>query len=622
MKFILFIFLSLASLVSAKSVAYIYGDVAADGTVPSGSAAPYDQMLLNDSGSTGIQMFRDLVLSQPGYAISDYYDVNTTLDANFLNQFDVIIFGLHQKIWSVTEKLALDTWLKSGGGMLIYSDSASGGLHSTVGIRNTVGQMATNNIISDYGMEVTVDQGGGTRSYISNVGSSNPIVWDQPELEGEGVSPVAVDLNSGAQVLIPLSSTNRVGGGNDLNIDDRNITIANPEYACLALRVVGDGNVIALFDRQPMWNNGPGSDIERKDNSEILRRTVRFLARDYGNSPEWLQFHLAPNTKPLELSWRQWKGGVGVIGSTYTVKNTRFKLEHSSSLLEGSWGTDGGLMALVGPPIDNNDETETVTIRLSDPQPDTSKLFARLARVPTATNSEVILVNAGQDRYIGENGRVSLESSISGGAGPLTITWSAVSGPGDVTFTNTSATFSQAGDYEIEVSATDGESTETDRMNVRVVANSAIVRAINCGNVNSGFTGLNGFTYEKDTLFAGGRIDAFPGNAVLGTEDDGLYNYARSQFTTYTIPVPSNGNYTVYFQFSETFFTSANQRVFDVSVEGALALNDLDLAAVAPGRWVAYNQAFTTFVDDGNIVISSTASVNNSLLNAIVVVQE
>jgi len=33
-----------------------------------------------------------------------------------------------------------------------------------------------------------------------------------------------------------------------------------------------------MFDRQPMWNNGPGSDIDEQDNREILLVVMNFLA--------------------------------------------------------------------------------------------------------------------------------------------------------------------------------------------------------------------------------------------------------------------------------------------------------------------------------------------------------
>ena len=46
----------------------------------------------------------------------------------------------------------------------------------------------------------------------------------------------------------------------------------------MVLKPLGEGHIIVMFDRQPMWNDGPGSSIQRRDNSEILREVVNFLA--------------------------------------------------------------------------------------------------------------------------------------------------------------------------------------------------------------------------------------------------------------------------------------------------------------------------------------------------------
>ncbi len=253
----------------AKGIAYIYGDIAADGTLPSGAAPPYDQMLLTDSGNTGLSEFKTLVENE-GYSIEQSYDQDTTLDAAYLDQFSVIIFGLHQKIWSAAEKAALDTWLRAGGGMLIYSDSAAGGRFNLVGAQNTTGQTVVNNLISQYGMEVTVDQANGIKTATAGPSATHPIVLGNVVLEGEGVSPVAVSPGGTAVRLIPYE-------GEPIP-HQQNLTIQNPQFAALALQRVGSGNVIAMFDRQPMWNNGPGSDIDEEDNREILRRIVNFLA--------------------------------------------------------------------------------------------------------------------------------------------------------------------------------------------------------------------------------------------------------------------------------------------------------------------------------------------------------
>ncbi|WP_168442447.1 malectin domain-containing carbohydrate-binding protein [Pontiella desulfatans] len=511
--------LTAAQTLSAKSVAYLHGDVAEDGTIPSGAAAAYDQMLLTDAGNTGCSQFKAMVEAE-GYSISQHYDQTTLLDAAFLAPLDVVVFGLHQKVWTAPEKAALDDWIRAGGGILMYSDSAAGGKYNVVGIKNPTGQTAVNNILSAYGMEVAVDQGGGVRSYTSSPHSPNPIVWDQPVFEGEGVSPVAIDPSGNAQALVPLDEAHKVSGS-ALSIDTRGIAISNPEWAVIAHCTVGRGNIVAIFDRQPMWNNGPGSDINEEDNKEVLRRIVRFLARDYGNSSEWL----ALTCDGLELTHRRWS----------TERNSLITVQHSTNLVTDVWETHSNWVESVSVAPESA-ETELATVRLL-PDATNPTRYARIAILP-ATNAPP-------------------------------------------------------------------------------PASTAV--AINCGG--SAFTGSDGTAYLADSFYTGGHTDAFPGNAVANTDDDLLYNYARSGHSAYNIPV-DNGTYTVHLKFAETYFSQANKRIFDVFIEGSLVLENLDLFATAPGQWVAYDRTFTATVSDGTLNIGFTASTNNALLNAIVVLRE
>ncbi|MDZ8119571.1 malectin [Pontiella agarivorans] len=527
------LFAFICSATASENIAYIHGDIAKDGTTPSGGAAPYDQMLLTDAGNTGCSQFKALVEAQ-GYTISQHYDAETDLDADFLEPFDVIIFGLHQKIWSADEKAALDTWIRDGGGILMYSDSAAGGKYNVVGITNPTGQNAVNNILSHYGMEVTVDQGGGVRAYFPDAGSSNPIIWDQPVFEGEGVSPIAVDPASDAQILIPLSDSNKQSGGN-INPGTGGISIANPQWAVIALNQIGNGNVIAIFDRQPLWNNGPGSDINKADNKEVLRRIVRYLARDYGNSSDWINLI---STNSLELTYRQWNNGTGIPGFDYHAKNTRITIEHTTALSNETWSVQSNWVEHLSSTPESS-ETERTSVRIL-PDPENLNRFARVVIKP-ATNS------------------------------PPAAT------------------------------------------------NSAAI-AINCGS-SSPFTGTDGTQYQADVYFAGGHTDNAPGTAVANTDNDALYNEARSNFTAYNIPL-ANGSYTVTLKFAETWATTPNQRVFDIAIEGNPVINNLDLFAAAPGKWVAYDLEFPVTVNDGQLNLTASASINNVLLNAIMIVPD
>ena len=294
--FLAFCLLGVSVTSKAGNIAYIHGDVSECGTTPSSAEqdnscedTPFDQMLIDDSGSRGLSEFADLVTGQ-GHTINQFYDMDTTLDAQFFEGLDVVVFSLHQKIWSVSERAALGAWLNDGGGMFIYSDSASGGLFSRVGGDNPVGQNATNNLLQDFDLEVTVDQANGIRAVQAKANTSITAI-NNLVLEGEGVSPVAVKPDdTTTEILVPFDcsncSTPRLQG------------VSLPRiFAALVLRPVGQGHVGAMFDRQPMWNDGPGSDINEEDNRIILSELINFLAeRESPPTPPVTPPNTPPNT--------------------------------------------------------------------------------------------------------------------------------------------------------------------------------------------------------------------------------------------------------------------------------------------------------------------------------------
>ncbi|RBP49108.1 DUF4350 domain-containing protein [Arenicella xantha] len=256
--------------VPAAQVVYIHGGVSDEGIVlDEGQGEAYDPMLLSDSGPKGLSEFK-ATIEAAGHSISSVRDKDTQLSASLLSDIDVLVFGLHQKIWSSSEKAVLDTWLRDGGGMLIYSDSAAGGNYREVGAQNPRGQTVTNNLISAYGMQVTVDQADGVK--LSNVAATSSIQSIANKvLEGEGVSPVAIaDGDSLVEILVPYTGTVSKRQG---------LTISDPVFAALVLRPIGAGHIVVMFDRQPMWNGGPGSDIDRQDNRLILNEVIGFLAQ-------------------------------------------------------------------------------------------------------------------------------------------------------------------------------------------------------------------------------------------------------------------------------------------------------------------------------------------------------
>lgn len=140
------------------------------------------------------------------------------------------------------------------------------------------------------------------------------------------------------------------------------------------------------------------------------------------------------------------------------------------------------------------------------------------------------------------------------------------------------------------------------------------------------FTDSNGDFFEADRPFAagsfgfvGGGSQAFPGE-VAGTTDDVLYQglHGGTSFS-YVFDGIASGDYNVTLYFMEPFWTSAGQRVMDVTAEGALALDNFDIVAASGGSFVAHQETFLVTVTDGTLDVDFSAVVNIPVVSAIAV---
>jgi len=136
----------------------------------------------------------------------------------------------------------------------------------------------------------------------------------------------------------------------------------------------------------------------------------------------------------------------------------------------------------------------------------------------------------------------------------------------------------------------------------------------------------SGLTWAADRLYAAGGygyVSWAAGTAtssagpVTNTNDPTLYLTERYGPTVgYDFTVP-NGPATVTFYWAETYFSTAGQRVFSVSINGAPVETNLDLYTAAGGKNVAYVASFPVTVTTGLISILMTASANNATIQAI-----
>ncbi len=134
----------------------------------------------------------------------------------------------------------------------------------------------------------------------------------------------------------------------------------------------------------------------------------------------------------------------------------------------------------------------------------------------------------------------------------------------------------------------------------------------------NGYVGIDGKVWDSDSgLYAGSTGTFSTGNSIQNVTDSELYQYTRyGQNFQYSIPMTS-GNYFAFLKFAEVYFSSANERIFNVSLNGNTVLSSLDLFAAAGGRDKAVDYVFPVAVGNGILKMDLVASKNNASINAI-----
>ncbi|WP_201864484.1 malectin domain-containing carbohydrate-binding protein [Microvirga soli] len=142
--------------------------------------------------------------------------------------------------------------------------------------------------------------------------------------------------------------------------------------------------------------------------------------------------------------------------------------------------------------------------------------------------------------------------------------------------------------------------------------------ALNAGG--AAFSAGNGTPYLADQYFSGGNTFATTA-AIANTTDDALYQNERYGGSFgYAIPL-ANGSYSVTLQFAENYFDASGKRVFDVTAEGSLVIDNLDIwSAAGNQKNAAYNVTVPVSVQDGVLNLQFASSINNAKIDAIRVV--
>ncbi|XP_018333720.1 malectin [Agrilus planipennis] len=139
-----------------------------------------------------------------------------------------------------------------------------------------------------------------------------------------------------------------------------------------------------------------------------------------------------------------------------------------------------------------------------------------------------------------------------------------------------------------------------------------VIYAVNCGG--EAHTDVNGIRYERDPLHGRVGIASDYGKRLfigrIPPQDQILYQTERYHTNTfgYDIPIPDDGDYVIVLKFCEVYFTSPDQKVFDVVLNGDhTVVADLDIFDKV-GRGVAHDEYIPFTVSKGRLFVNGEES--------------
>ncbi|MBN1349598.1 FG-GAP repeat protein [candidate division KSB1 bacterium] len=177
------------------------------------------------------------------------------------------------------------------------------------------------------------------------------------------------------------------------------------------------------------------------------------------------------------------------------------------------------------------------------------------------------------------------------------------------------------GDYAATLSIVSNAGTRELNVSLSAANGSAYSKRVNCGSHEDYIDSL-GFLWEKEVSFAentwgyvGGQTYTIS-ESVTNTIAPSIYQTERwGSPLSYRFEVP-NGYYSIVLHFAEIYHRTPFARVFDVSIENELVLDDYDIFAEA-GRMNAFSKTFAIHVIDGRLDIDMSASVDAATIAGI-----
>ena len=207
-----------------------------------------------------------------GFQTATFADLNAnngSVQSRSLSDFDVVVFGSNNAVYSDAQIDAVDDYIRGGGGAVFISDANFGSEFADA-------QLSDQQFLDRFG--ITVNEDRGTYSLIRGNGDDgfeefrdpdSPLLAGVNRFNGEGVSPFTIDPdNLPADVSVQIVAG--VPAGQEVRTPGDDRRDATTLDASLFFAEAGDGRIIGHFDRNTFFNfDGAGTDINQFDNSQL-----------------------------------------------------------------------------------------------------------------------------------------------------------------------------------------------------------------------------------------------------------------------------------------------------------------------------------------------------------------
>ncbi|MCM8530886.1 MAG: malectin domain-containing carbohydrate-binding protein [Lentisphaeraceae bacterium] len=567
-----------------KSVLFIVG---ADGTVGffEGGVNDHKASIYDASTSGGNHGWLELAesLEANGFILKEISEgaggTPVELDQMNLAQYDLIVFGSNNAVYTNSQVQAFTDYVNAGGGALFISDANFGEYWSDA-------PNSDQQFIGQFGW--TMNQDRGTYGIIEDqfADSEHPILNGVAKFDGEGVSPITLSNSNvpgvTSTIVTRVPSNQQVRRNNSGGTGQGSSSAATVNDASLIVAEVGLGRVAGHFDRNTFFNlNGAGSNINRFDNETYAINLFTWLSEGSGE-PVAIAI---PGRLEVE-NFDEGTQNVTYFDSTSGNSGQQYRDTDVDIQVSSEGGYNVGWVKA--------GEWLEYTVDVSQ-----SGFYDLTARVASAQSSSKT----------------------------FSIDVDTVDVTGDITFSTGGAGWQSWQDASLEgIWLTAGEhilrlNFKSSSFNVNYI-DFVATEELPATMINSGsFSSLGMFTGDVD--YTGGntftRATTIDLSEAVLPANEGVYKSERWGPFNYSIgSLVPNRLYTVRLHFAEIYFSAANKRQFNVEINGSEVLNNFDIFAEV-GKDKAIIKEFEVYAtNEGEVKIDFIkGAVNNPKVSGI-----